>query len=171
MFTYRYIKPNFHWKGSSVWEGSARARERSQNWSHLGARARTPFTWRTPFKGNLIINTHTYIQYSTVHYITLQYITLHYIHTYTYIRLNMYIYNYIHTDMTDVCGASSSSVCSSRSLRAATCSSGSWTSCTCCMHRQGGWTKRNAYKTSSKSRQGFKCFSTISVLVKLWTFV
>ena len=40
--------------------------------------------------------------------------------------------------MTDVCGASSSSVCSSRSLRAATCSSGSWTSCTCCMHRQGG---------------------------------
>ena len=73
--------------------------------------------------------------------------------------------------MTDVCGASSSSVCSSRSLRAATCSSGSWTCCTCCMHRQGGWTKRNAYKTSSKSRQGFKCFSTISVLVKLWTFV
>ena len=95
-------------------------------------------TWRTPFKGNLIINTyiHTIIQYSTLHYSTLHCIT--YIHTYTYIHLNMYIYNYIHTDMTDVCGASSSSVCSSRSLRAATCSSGSWTSCTCCMHRQGG---------------------------------
>ena len=47
----RWAKENFPSKGSLGWKGS----KRSQNWSHFGA-PRTPFTPRTPFKGNCVAN-------------------------------------------------------------------------------------------------------------------
>ena len=49
------------------------------------------------------INSHTYIQYITLHYIALHYIALHYIilhyitlHCITYIQLYIYMYDYIY---------------------------------------------------------------------------